>query len=39
DPSFRCEEHSCRPTMSEHFVCGDGQCSAENGKCNSGRAI
>jgi hypothetical protein len=30
DPAFRCEEHTCRPRLSE-FPCGDGTCSWEFG--------
>jgi hypothetical protein len=37
DPSFRCEEHSCQPDLSDNFVCGDGECSDEIGKCHTGR--
>ncbi len=37
NPSFRCEEHSCRPELSQNFVCGNGECGAENDKCSNGR--
>ena len=36
DPSFRCEEHSCRQDY-EQFVCGDGQCVEKFHDCNNGR--
>jgi hypothetical protein len=36
DPSFRCEEHTCRPG-DEEFARGDGECITETGKCFNGR--
>ncbi|CAF0959222.1 unnamed protein product [Adineta ricciae] len=41
DPSFRCEEHTCRPGKTE-YPCGDGQCTAEmdtrfGAGCQNGR--
>jgi hypothetical protein len=36
DPSFRCEEHTCRPGK-EEFPCGDGQCRNGIVKCTNGR--
>lgn len=38
DPTFRCEEHSCRPGKRD-FVCGDGQCVDELDKCRNGRNV
>jgi len=36
DPSFRCEEHSCRSTHN-FFSCGDGQCVQQFEQCHNGR--
>ncbi|CAF1402320.1 unnamed protein product [Adineta ricciae] len=36
DPTFRCEEHSCR-SDANRFVCGDGQCVEKFHKCHNGR--
>ncbi|CAF0857863.1 unnamed protein product [Adineta steineri] len=36
DPTFRCEEHSCRPYEGT-FPCGDGQCVNKFDECNNGR--
>jgi hypothetical protein len=36
DPTFRCEEHSCR-TNWHNFPCGDGQCVQKFDKCHNGR--
>ncbi|CAF4303137.1 unnamed protein product [Rotaria sp. Silwood2] len=37
DPSFRCEEHSCRPGYAE-FPCGDGGCIVEKtNRCRNKR--
>jgi hypothetical protein len=36
DPTFRCEEHSCRAD-SKPFSCGDGQCVSTFDKCYNGR--
>ncbi|CAF1234211.1 unnamed protein product [Rotaria sp. Silwood1] len=37
DPTFRCEEHTCRPGIDE-FPCGDGQCSTKfDLTCQNGR--
>ncbi|CAF0858500.1 unnamed protein product [Rotaria sordida] len=38
DPTFRCEEHTCR-TNWHHFPCGDGQCVQTFNKCHSGRHL
>ncbi|CAF3621690.1 unnamed protein product [Adineta steineri] len=38
DPTFRCEEHSCRTNWHE-FSCGDGQCVQKFDKCHNGRHI
>ncbi|CAF2441824.1 unnamed protein product [Rotaria sp. Silwood2] len=36
DPTFRCEEHSCR-TNWHQFPCGDGQCVQKFDTCHNGR--
>ena len=36
DPTFRCEEHSCRPSFNS-FSCGDGQCVFQSENCCNGR--
>ena len=36
DPTFRCEEHSCRTNWYD-FPCGDGQCVQTFDKCHNGR--
>ncbi|CAF1378194.1 unnamed protein product [Adineta steineri] len=36
DPTFRCEEHSCR-THEGTFPCGDGQCVRKFDACYNGR--
>ena len=36
NPSFRCEEHACRP-HGHTFACGDGQCVAKFDRCHNGR--
>ncbi len=36
DPTFRCEEHSCR-TNGGTFSCGDGQCIKKFHECPNGR--
>lgn len=36
DPTFRCEEHSCRANWHQ-FPCGDGQCVPKFDKCHNGR--
>ena len=36
DPTFRCEEHSCRTNWHE-FPCGDGQCVQKFDQCHNGR--
>ena len=36
DPTFRCEEHSCRTNWHE-FSCGDGQCVQKFDQCHNGR--
>ncbi|CAF0940498.1 unnamed protein product [Adineta steineri] len=38
DPTFRCEEHSCR-THEGTFPCGDGQCVETFDACYNGRHI
>ena len=38
DPTFRCEEHSCR-ARGGSFPCGDGQCVHKFEKCHNGRHI
>ncbi|CAF4978062.1 unnamed protein product, partial [Rotaria sp. Silwood1] len=38
DPTFRCEEHSCR-TNWFNFPCGDGQCVQTFDKCHNGRHL
>ena len=38
DPTFRCEEHSCRPN-GYTFPCGDGQCVRKFDKCSNGRHV
>jgi hypothetical protein len=38
DPTFRCEEHSCRG-FSNPFPCGDGQCVLTFDKCRNGRHV
>ena len=35
DPTFRCEEHSCRTNWYD-FPCGDGQCVQKFNKCHNG---
>ncbi|UJR17411.1 hypothetical protein I4U23_004306 [Adineta vaga] len=35
-PTFRCEEHTCRPG-NEDFSCGDGQCVKEFDVCKNAR--
>lgn len=35
-PTFRCEEHACRPGKSD-FPCGDGQCVEDFDLCHNGR--
>ncbi len=39
DPSFRCEEHTCKSTGRTllNFPCGDGECSPYGSRCNNGR--
>ena len=37
DPTFRCEEHMCRPGK-DNFVCGDGQCVAKFLSCKNIRS-
>ena len=36
DPSFQCEEHSCRTNWFD-FPCGDGQCVHKYDRCGNGR--
>jgi len=36
DPTFRCEEHSCRINWHD-FPCGDGQCVQKYDQCHNGR--
>ena len=36
DPTFRCEEHTCRPNF-DFFSCGDGQCQLFNHSCENNR--
>ncbi|CAF3802137.1 unnamed protein product [Rotaria sordida] len=38
DPTFRCEEHSCRPNA-DKFPCGDGQCVPKFKTCPNGRHV
>ena len=38
DPTFRCEEHSCR-TSDNPFPCGDGQCVTKFDECHNGRHV
>jgi hypothetical protein len=38
DPTFRCEEHSCRAD-SKPFSCGDGQCVLTFDQCYNGRHV
>lgn len=38
DPTFECEEHSCRPS-SANFPCGDGQCVPKLAQCDNGRHL
>ena len=38
DPTFRCEEHSCRSNWHE-FSCGDGQCVEKFAQCQNGRHL
>ncbi|CAF1527177.1 unnamed protein product, partial [Adineta ricciae] len=38
DPTFRCEEHSCRTNWYE-FTCGDGQCAQKFDQCHNGRHL
>ncbi|CAF3769027.1 unnamed protein product [Rotaria sp. Silwood1] len=38
DPTFRCEEHSCRTNWRD-FPCGDGQCVQTFNKCHNGRHL
>lgn len=38
DPTFRCEEHSCRVSINP-FSCGDGQCVPKFQNCPNGRHI
>ena len=38
DPTFRCEEHSCRADVNP-FSCGDGQCVSKLRNCHNGRHV
>lgn len=38
DPTFRCEEYSCR-TNWHNFPCGDGQCVQKFNECHNGRHL
>ena len=38
DPTFRYEEHSCRPIFNS-FSCGDGQCVPQYENCHNGRHV
>ncbi|CAF0733814.1 unnamed protein product [Adineta steineri] len=38
DPTFHCEEHSCRPDGGA-FACGDGQCVETFSMCENGRHL
>jgi hypothetical protein len=38
DPTFRCEEHSCRANVNS-FSCGDGQCVSKFQNCHNGRHV
>lgn len=37
NPTFSCEERSCRTGFRKDFACGNGECVEENGLCESGR--
>jgi hypothetical protein len=38
DPTFRCEEHSCRISI-DSISCGDGQCVSKFQNCHNGRHV
>ena len=39
DPTFLCEEHSCRVDTDNFFSCGDGECVSKFQGCSNGRHV